>query len=157
MQEVFPMIPGSSKPLWINGGIIIFLCALACFLGYIAYSTRHVQFVVSGGNLQIKGDLYGRNIALDKLILDQAREVDLNQERPLQPGIRTNGVGLPGYLSGWFKLRGGEKALLFVTDKKHVIYLPTRAGYSLLLSVAEPPIFLAALKRAVTEVSGQNI
>jgi hypothetical protein len=55
---------------------------------------------------------------------------------------------LPGYSAGWFRLRNGEKALAFVTDRQRVLYFPTWKGYSILLSVAEPDAMLAALRRA---------
>ena len=34
----------------------------------------------------------------------------------LRPGLRTMGTGLPGYRAGWFRLRNGEKALLYLTE-----------------------------------------
>ena len=55
---------------------------------------------------------------------------------------------MPGYRSGWFRLRDGEKALLYVTDPTRVVYVPTTEGYSVLLSVAEPDVFLSSLRRA---------
>lgn len=150
MQEVFPMIPASSKPLWVIGGMALFLVALAGFFGFLAYSARHVQFEISANKLHIKGDIYGRTLAIEALNLEQAREIDLNEERSLQPRLRTNGTGLPGYQAGWFKLRNDEKALVFLTDRRRVVYIPTREGYALLLSVAAPKVFLNALLRAAS-------
>ena len=147
MPEVFPLVSASSKPLWIAGGIACVLFGLACFFGYLAYSARHVQFEVHEDGLRINGDIYGRTIARTALNLEQARAVDLNQERSLQPRLRTFGTGLPGYRAGWFKLRSGEKALVFVTDYSRVVYIPTHEDYALLLSVAEPAAFLNALRR----------
>jgi crotonobetainyl-CoA:carnitine CoA-transferase CaiB-like acyl-CoA transferase len=60
--------------------------------------------------------------------------------------MRTNGVGLPGYRAGWFRLRNGEKALAFVTDVHRVTYLRTTDGYSVLLSVEQPQQFASALQ-----------
>lgn len=48
------------------------------------------------------------------------------------------GTGLPGYRAGWFRLRNGEKALLYVTDGSRAVYIPTNRGYSLLLSSQNP-------------------
>ena len=75
--------------------------------------------------------------------------MDLTAEREYRPSWRTNGVGLPGYSAGWFKLSNGQKALAFLTDRTRVVYLPTRAGYVLLLSVASPQEFLRALRASV--------
>lgn len=47
--------------------------------------------------------------------------------------IRTNGIGLPGLLVGWFR-GDGEKYKLYVTDKENVLYIPTKKGYTILIS-----------------------
>jgi hypothetical protein len=52
---------------------------------------------------------------------------------------------MPGYRSGWFRLANGEKALVYVTDTRRVVHVPTTAGYSLLLSVAEADQFVERL------------
>jgi hypothetical protein len=76
-------------------------------------------------------------------LLDEARAADLTREGSLAFRWRTNGAALPGYKSGWFKLADGEKALAFVTDQRRVAYLPTSAGYSLLVSVEDPNALIA--------------
>lgn len=118
----------------------------------IAYATlfaaRYVRYEVTQDALRIRGDLYGRTIARNRLDLDRSRAVDLNSEPDLRLSIRTNGIGLSGYKSGWFRLKNGEKALVFVTDSTRVAYIPTLDGYSVLVSVVEPGGLLAALRRA---------
>jgi hypothetical protein len=90
--------------------------------------------------------LYGRTIPGRELIAEQARVLDLTKDTDYALARRTNGTGLPGYKAGWFRLRNGEKALVFVTDPKSVAYVPTRAGYSILVSVAEPARLLEAVR-----------
>ena len=80
------------------------------------------------------------------MLTGAAKVADLAADPEHRPVLRTNGAGLPGYGSGWFKLANGEKALLFVTDRR-VVYLPTREGYAVLLSVADPEAFLEALRQ----------
>jgi hypothetical protein len=60
--------------------------------------------------------------------------------------LRTNGIGLPGYQVGWFRLKNGETALLYVTDESTVTYLPTTEHDVLLLSVENAEAFLQALR-----------
>jgi hypothetical protein len=55
------------------------------------------------------------------------------------------GTGLPGYQAGWFRLRNGEKALVYLTDRRRAVYVPTTAGYDVLLSPEDPDGFLRAL------------
>jgi hypothetical protein len=83
--------------------------------------------------------------------VEEARRVDLRGVSEYRLRIRTNGVGLPGYRAGWFRLRSGEKALVFVTDLEQLVYVPTREGYSVLLSVVAPEEFLEALTSSVAE------
>ena len=62
-------------------------------------------------------------------------------------------MGLPGLAAGWYRLNGGEKALVFVTDKARAVYVPTRLGYALVVSPADPDGFLEALRRAAPGVA----
>ena len=147
MSQVFPIVPASSKTLWSIGIFAVLMLGifLICFI--IAYSCQRVQFEVNHQQLSIRGDLYGRNIPLISLVIDEAKVIQLNQSSPYQPRWRTNGIGLPGYKSGWFKLKNGEKALLFITELSQVIYLPTVEGYSLLISPQKPRELLDLLKQ----------
>src|SRR4051812_8979518 len=147
MKHVFPIIPASGGPFWLFGVLAAFLLALLFLFAYLAYSSRNVRFEISAEGLRIKGDIYGRTIPARALVADKAKLLDLSKEKEYQLGWRTNGAGLPGYKSGWFRLRNGEKGLVFVTDTSRVVYLPTREGYSVLLSVARPSDFIQALRQ----------
>jgi hypothetical protein len=143
-DHVYPIVPASGGVFW----ILIPLLLVAALLAYTTWSARNTTFTVSPQGLRIRGDLYGRTIPLADILTDQARVVDLTQDPDLKPGWRTNGVGLPGYQSGWFSLKGGGKGLLFVTDKRRVLALPTTEGYTLLLSPQDPEGLLTVLRQA---------
>ena len=147
MRQVFPIIPASGGPFWLLGVVGVFLLALLFLFAYLAYSSRNVKFEISTEGLRIKGDIYGRTIPARALVVDKAKFLDLSREKEYQLRWRTNGAGLPGYKSGWFRLRNGEKGLVFVTDPSQVVYIPTREGYSVLLSVARPNDFIQALRQ----------
>jgi len=147
MGETFHMIPAPAKAFWFTGGITLLMLALFLVFVLIALSLRNVQFEVSKEDLRIRAHLYGRTIPMGSLVTDEVKTVDLRHDRELNPRWRTNGAGLPGYAAGWFKLRNGEKALLFLTDRTRVVYLPTREGYSVLLSVEHPDRFVDTLRR----------
>ena len=78
--------------------------------------------------------------------MHEARRVDFSVTPELVPARRTLGTGLPRYQSGWFRLKNGEKALLYLTDRSRAVYIPTTAGYSVVISPANPDAFLEALK-----------
>lgn len=146
MKQVFPIIPASSGPLTVLIPVCILMLGLMVLFTYFVYSSRHTRFEVSADGLRITGDLYGRMIPARDLITEQARVLDLTTEKGYALSWKTNGTGLPGYKAGWFKLKNGGKALVFVTDPRRIACIPTRAGYSVLLSVAAPEQFVEAVK-----------
>ena len=148
MKQIFPIVPGSNGPFYLMGGISLFMLALIIFLMYIAFSSRNAKFEVSPEGIRIRGDIYGRMIRMEKLLTDEAKAVRLNEDSEYRLRWKSNGSGLPGYKAGWFKLRNREKALVFITDPKRVVYIPTRDGYSIMLSVADPGVFIEALRRS---------
>jgi hypothetical protein len=144
MDQVFGIVPASSRVFWAVGLLALFLAGTLVLFGYFAYSSLHTRYVLSERGLEIRGTLYGRLVPASAL-LPGARLVDLRTNRQLAPRLRTNGIGLPGYRAGWFRLGNGEKALVFVTDPRRVVYVPTREGYALLLSPEQPERLLALL------------
>ena len=144
---VFPMIPAASKSLWFFVIIGLVLVGALLMMCWLAWSMRHAMFTFSNEGLRLQGDLYGRLIPLKSLKLDAAVVTNLNTDKDHQPKWRTMGTGLPGYAAGWFKLRNGMKALLYVTDRTHVARIPTTEGYTVMLSVADPAALIEELKR----------
>jgi len=145
LVKEFPMAPATRGGMWGIVAVVLLLVALAILFAAIALSPRRATFVVSSDGIRIKRALYGRAIPLESIDVERARHIDFALEKSLEPVRRTNGIGLSGYSEGWFKLRNGEKALLFVTDRSRVVYVPTDLGYSLMLSVSDPGQFLSAL------------
>jgi hypothetical protein len=146
MKQVFPIVPAPGSAYIVLAVISGVLFAVLILMVYLAYSMRSVQFEVSSRGLTIAGDVYGRTIPAADLMADDARSLDLTVDCPYRLRMRTNGVALPGYGSGWFRMNNGGKALAFLTDRTHVVYIPTRQNYSVLLSVADPAEFIRALK-----------
>jgi hypothetical protein len=136
--KVFPIIPASAKTMWVILSVAVVLIAVVALFAFIVYSTKNAKFEVTDGGLRIKGALYGRFIPKGTLVKEGATIMNLNTETEFQPKTRTNGIGLPGYSEGWFRLKNGEKALLFLTDRTKVVYLPTTKDYALMLSAKHP-------------------
>lgn len=146
MELSFPIEPASNAALWFIIPISLLLIGILGLMGFMAFSLYNLRVAVAEDAIEIKGDLYGRRIPLSDLMVEQARIVDLDQDREYALRLRTNGIGLPGYQSGWFKMRNGEKALAFVTQKRTVVRIPTRDGYTLLLSVEGADEFIQTLQ-----------
>jgi hypothetical protein len=143
----YPLAPPTSGGLWLVFTLGAFLLlptgVLLFFLGRAATRTR---VELERGTLRIRGMFPGKPTSIAALRLDDARIVDLTRDRALRPRIRTWGAGMPGFLAGWCRLANGEKALAQLTRRDRVLYLPTRLGHSLLLSVADPETLLAVLR-----------
>lgn len=139
MPETFAIAPAQSKALWaVIALILLTVLVPAVVMVITALGSVSSRVELSDAGLRLRGDFYGRFIPAEELRGSEARIVNLAAERDLSPVARTMGTGLPGYRAGWFRLRNGEKALLYVTDGSRVVYIPTNRGYSLLLSSQNP-------------------
>ena len=147
MTETFFIVPAGSRVIWVLVGLVLtVMVGVSALLFAAARGQTASRFELSPAGLRLRGDLYGRLIPASDLRGDAARVVDLDMERSLAPVRRTNGTAVPGYQAGWFRLRNGERALLYLTDRHHAVYIPTRRDYSLLLSVQDPDRFLQRLR-----------
>ncbi len=146
-MEVFPIPAAAGRgAFWLFAVIFVLLVGVTVMMGWLAWSTQNSRAEIHPQELKLVGDLWGRTIPLDRLDLGEARIVDLRNAPDLVPRRRTMGTALGSFSAGWFRLRGGEKALVYLTDRRRVVYIPTLDGYSLLLSQEDPQRFLAALR-----------
>jgi hypothetical protein len=145
-MDVFTIAPAATRAFWLIG--LIPLSVLVLVSGILLASlnsARNATFEVSREGLRLRGDWYGRLIPAEQLVRGMARRVDLEVTPDLAPRWRTLGTGLPGYQAGWFRLRNGERALLYLTDRSKAVYVPTTEGYGVLVSPSEPDKFVAAI------------
>ena len=151
MNTEFAIVPAGNSTALSVVVIAMLLLAAAGLALSPAYGSRNVRFQISSAGLRVTGDLYGRLVPAAGIQAAAIRPLDFALEPQLQPRWRINGISVPGYRSGWFKLNNGEWGLLFVTDPQRVALVPTSAGYSVLLSVADPQQFVAALRAALAQ------
>jgi hypothetical protein len=147
MDKVFGIIPATTMAPYIF--ILVLNLVLLAVIGlfvFIGYSSRYASFEVSDRGLRISKALYGRLIPREEIAAEGVKVINLNVDSEYKPKSRTNGIGLPGYAEGWFKLQNKEKALVFVTDRSSVVYIPTKKDYSVLLSVREAEEFAELVK-----------
>jgi len=145
-MNAFPIAPAESRYFWFLIPVIVILVGVMALLATSVRGAHASRFEIRADGLRLEGDLYGRLVPRPELRVDLARRVDLGQEEQLRPKSRRIGTALPGYQAGWFRLRNGEKALLYLTDRTRAVYIPTTAGYSLLVSPADPDGFLSQLR-----------
>mgnify|MGYP002861312351 CR=1 FL=1 len=117
--------------------ILVIALLLGVLMLSFGWSMSRVALVVGTEAVELRAPFYGRSIAMSAIDTEAVRVVDLAEESPLRPGLRTGGVGLPGFQLGWFRLQSGDRALLAVTDRSRVVYLPHADGI-VLVSVDDP-------------------
>lgn len=101
--------------------------------------------------LELKGAFYSRTIKLSELDLDNALILDESNQDRAAFTLRTNGIGLPGYLVGWFRMKGHGKAFALITRTPPNLLLPTTQDFTIVLTVEDPQRALDLLRRAKTE------
>lgn len=139
MTEIYPIVPAASKAVWLLAGIGLLLAVVAGLLVAVAVSSGKTRVRVDAAGIGIEGDpLFGRSIPWSALETDRVAVVPIRGDAPHRPRWRTWGTGLPGYAAGWFRLASGEKALVFVSQGDRAVHVPTREGFSLLLTVEDP-------------------
>ncbi|HEU4578277.1 MAG TPA: PH domain-containing protein [Polyangiaceae bacterium] len=143
-MDSFPIAEAGRSPYWVLLPVLLVLIGVGALIGFTLWGARSARFELSAEGLRLRGDLYGRLIPPEQLDLEGAHRLG-PEDTALLPRLRTLGTGLPGYQAGWFRLGNGQKALVYLTDRSRAVYVPTRAGYSLLLSPADPDAFLGAL------------
>lgn len=134
--------------LWLTNVVVV--GGMAAFCGglywFLARALRRHRVDIDGDGLEVATTFYKRRLGWNELQLAQARVVDLDEHTEFKPMLKTNGTGLPGLKSGWFRLRNRRKALVAIAGGRRVLHLPTGAGYDLLLQARQPQALLQRLR-----------
>lgn len=146
MQGDAPSLIAGSLPLT----IVLILAGIALLGGAIALAIdramRRHRITVDADGIEVITTFYKRRLAWGELRLDDARVVDLGEHTQFKPMVKTNGTALPGFKSGWFRLRNRTKALVAMTRGPRVTWLPTTRHYGLLLQSRQPQALLDHLR-----------
>ena len=157
--RIFPVLIGAVLPLLMIVGIVLAvgnnldwlhalpaLMVLPLVAGVLGWSMHSRVVDVLPASLRVRRWPIPRGFALASLELDRAQVVDLRQDATLQPMIKLMGSRLPGFRSGWFRLRDGRRAYVLSTSGSRHLCLPRRDGSALLLGVERPEALLQALR-----------
>ena len=135
-----------NEPLTI--GVVLAGTALLC--GLIAFAVdramRRHRIVVDADGIEVATPFYKRRLGWSQLRLDEARVANLDEHTHLKPSYKSNGTAVPGFRSGWFRLRNREKALVAMGGGPRVAWVPTTEGYGLLLQARQPQALLEHLR-----------
>lgn len=137
----------SGEPLPLSGIAPVLVIVPAVFALLLWAMTRR-SVELHDGTLEVRAALFRQRVAVAQLDLDRARVVDLGERTELRPLVKTNGMSMPGFHAGRFRLREKlGKAFCLLTDRQRVLWLPLRDGKDqLLLSLEQPQTLLDALR-----------
>lgn len=135
------------------GGVAAFCFAL---WGALAFLLRRHRLRLGADGLEVATTFYRRQFALSALDLGAARVVDLGERPEFRPMLRTNGVSIPGFRSGWFRLRSGSRSLVATAGGQRLLWIPTAAGHELLLQPGDPRALLEALRATAGQGGGRH-
>jgi hypothetical protein len=136
-------IPVERLPV-VLGFVLMIELPIAALLIWLM-KRRRVEIV--GDHLEILAALYRRRVALSELDLDGARIVDLRERRECRPRLRSNGIGLPGFLAGHFRDAKGRKMFCLRTQPRN-LWIGVSDGSLLLLAAENPSEALNRLRRS---------
>ncbi len=143
------MMFGGDRPAPLNAGSLLLLAAIVMcgiFCAYLLRSFRRHHISLDTAGIEVATTFYRRRLAFPDLDLAAARVVDLAEHTELRPMLKTNAVDVPGFKSGWYRLRNWQSALVAVSDGPRVLWLPTRLKYGLLLQPLQPQELLDRLR-----------
>jgi len=137
---------GSARSLSTGMSLTLLMMLVVTALICLAMRRRGVR--LANGVLDIRATLYRRRVPLGDIDLAASRVVDLREKPEWRPRLRMNGMGLPGFRAGHFRLRDWSKAFVLLTDPAHVLVLRLREGGCILLSVESAAAVLETLRQA---------
>lgn len=115
--------------------------------GLIFFATFFQLYVskvrVFADHLVAGGGMYKVRIPLAQIDADGASMLSASDKK--SPGWRLNGIGIPGYCQGWFSGPRRKKVFAVLTSRRNIVYVPTSAGFDLMLTLDDPESFLRAL------------
>lgn len=133
-------------PLWVRLVAAVSFLAISGLLGYFLNGGLRGTVIVGDDAIRLNVPVYGRSIP--RALIDTAgvRVITFGCSPHLRPRLRTNGLSVPGYHVGRFRLRNGSRAFATLTAMdRHIVYMPLLDGTAVLLSVEDPKGFAARL------------
>jgi hypothetical protein len=119
--------------------LAVFITVSLCILtaGTSLWQLSSVRFFANSEMISVGGGFYRTEVPVKDVLFEEIRARSTSSS-DVELGVRTSGIGMPGLSLGWFRLREGGSAFSAVTDPSKVVIIPTRAGYTILVSADDP-------------------
>lgn len=162
MSQVYSLAPLTSTGHWSFVALLAILIGLGVFIycknmpkvskavsigvllpmvlafSWMFYKVNDSKLVISADSLTLDVPFYGFSIPLTEIDLDEITRVDWGKSPELKPNLRANGIGMPGFQLGWFRLANEQKAFVATTSTDNIVSIPTKRNYPLILSLQNP-------------------
>jgi hypothetical protein len=146
--------------LWFAPGIpvtlllvvsVIALSLAALFL-WFATSQQRSCIVVTTDSVALEIPVYGRSIALDRVIPQSPIRLTAKDPKGYRLRWRTNGLSVPGYQLGWFRTEGEGRVLAAITGDDLVAF-KTIDGFSIIVSPQDSEGLIATLLNGLNKAA----
>lgn len=133
-------------PPWLRLALAVGLFALTGLFAYFLVGGSRSRVLIGNDAVRLHIPVYGRSVPRALIDSAAARVITFSSSPQLKPRLRTNGMSIPGYHLGWFRLANGSRALAALTAMDgEVACLPLVDGTAVLLSVRDPEGLVAQL------------
>jgi len=132
-------------------GMLGIIAMALVLVAIVIVAVRRRSLVLSESALTVRAGFYTRTLPRSSLDARSGVVASLYDQRQYAPRWRTNGIRVPGFQAGWFRLVNGEKSFVLLTDPRLVTYLPTTEGFSLVVSTSD---LLRALGATAADAQG---
>jgi len=129
-----------------SGPAMIALVLVTVWLVVDRLVQRH-RMAIDAAGIEVTTTLYRQRVGWADLDLSAARVIDVEEYPESRPMLKSRGVWLPGFRSGWFRSRNLTKLFVAASGGSRLLRLPTRKGYTLLLQPGDPSALLARLRQ----------
>ncbi|MBE8168794.1 MAG: hypothetical protein HAW66_10560 [Shewanella sp.] len=133
------------KYLW-----IIIIVGILGMLTYVFIKSWHSTVNIIADDIVFNVPLYSKAFPLADIQLSKIAVIDLSTSSGVELDYRQNGLGLPGYQLGYYRLKSPyneiSMALISVTEPSKVIVVPTTENLLLMFSVDNPEEVVEQLK-----------
>ncbi len=133
---IYASVPNDPLPLYIAAASLAFGISLPLFLLRVI---RRYRVFIAGEQLVIRTAVGTRRLPIARLRAHGMQIIDLERCREYEPGAKRWSATMAGLQTGLFALSNGERAILVVTDRRHVCRLRSDADdLTVLLSLKNP-------------------
>ncbi|MFT5789003.1 MAG: hypothetical protein ACI8SJ_001111 [Shewanella sp.] len=114
---------------------------------WMLYSVNDAKLIITADSVTVDVPFYGFTLPIEDIAKLEIRKLGWQHgtDLTLKPDLRVNGVGMPGFQLGWFRLADQQKAFVAITEIETVVMIPTLRGYPILLSIEQPDALLSQL------------